>query len=232
MRAYEECLSATSTQDALWCVKESARLIVLLIILVIALIGGFSGLGGRPFYGISYYGGSGLGLILIVVLILVLLGKLELSGQCLQSKFLFLSYPSSRQIQLSDISCGIFRDAEFTLWRLVPSAAVQHSDEFSSKAFRPEIIFSATRTELHALIICSAGTTRCCQFVRRPIMSSTTDKIKGMANEAAGAVKQSTGKAVGNPNLEVKGTLQKGKGEAQQAVGKAKDAVKKVIDKA
>jgi len=103
MRAYEECLSATSTQDALWCVKESARLIVLLIILVIALIGGFSGLGGRPFYGISYYGGSGLGLILIVVLILVLLGKLELSGQCLQSKFLFLSYPSSRQIQLSDI---------------------------------------------------------------------------------------------------------------------------------
>jgi uncharacterized protein YjbJ (UPF0337 family) len=53
-----------------------------------------------------------------------------------------------------------------------------------------------------------------------------------MANEAAGAVKQSAGKAVGNPNLEVKGTLQKGKGEAQQAVGKAKDAVKKVIDKA
>ena len=51
-------------------------------------------------------------------------------------------------------------------------------------------------------------------------MSSTTDKIKGVANEAVGAVKQSTGKAVGNPNLEVKGTLQKGKGEAQQAVAK------------
>ena len=63
-------------------------------------------------------------------------------------------------------------------------------------------------------------------------MSSTTDKIKGMANEAVGAVKQSAGKAVGNPNLEVKGTLQKGKGEVQQAIGKAKDAVKKVIDKA
>ena len=76
MRAYEECLSATSTQDALWCVKESARLIVLLIILVIALLGGFSGLGGGPFYGTGYYGGGGLGLILIVVLILVLLGRL------------------------------------------------------------------------------------------------------------------------------------------------------------
>jgi Protein of unknown function (DUF3309) len=49
---------------------------LLLIILVIALLGGFSGLGGGPFYGTGYYGGGGLGLILIVVLILVLLGKL------------------------------------------------------------------------------------------------------------------------------------------------------------
>jgi Protein of unknown function (DUF3309) len=49
---------------------------ILLIILVIALLGGFSGLGGGPFYGTGYYGGGGLGLILVVVLILVLLGKL------------------------------------------------------------------------------------------------------------------------------------------------------------
>jgi hypothetical protein len=49
---------------------------ILLIVLVIALLGGFSGLGGGPFYGTGYYGGGGLGLILLVVLILVLLGKL------------------------------------------------------------------------------------------------------------------------------------------------------------
>ena len=49
---------------------------ILLIILVIALLGGFSGLGGGPFYGTGYYGGGGLGLIFIIVLILVLLGKL------------------------------------------------------------------------------------------------------------------------------------------------------------
>jgi Protein of unknown function (DUF3309) len=48
---------------------------ILLIILVIALLGGFSGLGGGPFYGTGY-GGGGLGLILRVVLILVLLGRL------------------------------------------------------------------------------------------------------------------------------------------------------------
>jgi Protein of unknown function (DUF3309) len=49
---------------------------ILLIILVIALLGGFSGLGGGPFYGTGYYGGGGLGLVLLVVLILVLLGRL------------------------------------------------------------------------------------------------------------------------------------------------------------
>jgi len=49
---------------------------ILLIVLVIALLGDFSGLGGGPFYGTGYYGGGGLGLILIVVLILVVLGKI------------------------------------------------------------------------------------------------------------------------------------------------------------
>ena len=49
---------------------------ILLIILVIALLGGFSGFGGGPFYGTGYYGGGGLGLVIVIVLILVLLGKL------------------------------------------------------------------------------------------------------------------------------------------------------------
>jgi hypothetical protein len=49
---------------------------ILLIILIIALLGGFSGIGGGPFYGTGYYGGGGLGLVLIVVLVLVLLGRL------------------------------------------------------------------------------------------------------------------------------------------------------------
>src|SRR5665811_2596592 len=46
---------------------------ILLIIIVIALLGGFSGLGGGPFYGTGYYGGGGLGLVLVIVLILVCL---------------------------------------------------------------------------------------------------------------------------------------------------------------
>lgn len=63
-------------------------------------------------------------------------------------------------------------------------------------------------------------------------MGSTTDKIKGMANEAAGNVKQAVGKATDNPKLQAKGFAQERKGEAQQAKGKAKDAIKNVVDRA
>jgi hypothetical protein len=49
---------------------------ILLIIAIFALLGGFSGIGGGPFYGTGYYGGGGLGLILVVLLVLVLMGRL------------------------------------------------------------------------------------------------------------------------------------------------------------
>lgn len=49
---------------------------ILVIILIIALLGGFSGVGGGPFYGTGYYGGGGLGLVLVIVLILLLVGRL------------------------------------------------------------------------------------------------------------------------------------------------------------
>lgn len=66
---------------------------------------------------------------------------------------------------------------------------------------------------------------------RETPMGSTTDKIKGMANEAAGNVKQAAGKAMNKPEWEAEGKAQELKGEAQQALGKGKDAVKKAVDK-
>ena len=62
-------------------------------------------------------------------------------------------------------------------------------------------------------------------------MGSTSDKIKGVANQAAGNIKQAVGKVTDNPKLKAEGMVQEGKGNAQQAVGKAKDTVKKVVDK-
>ncbi len=66
-------------------------------------------------------------------------------------------------------------------------------------------------------------------------MSSTVDKAKGYANEAAGKAKQAVGNAVGNDRLEAEGAAQEVKGNVQVGIGKAKDAAKegaKAIDKA
>ncbi len=49
---------------------------ILLIILIIALLGGFTGIGGGRFYGTGVYGGGGLGLVVVIVLVLVLLGRI------------------------------------------------------------------------------------------------------------------------------------------------------------
>ncbi|WP_457939378.1 CsbD family protein [Mesorhizobium sp. 10J20-29] len=57
-------------------------------------------------------------------------------------------------------------------------------------------------------------------------MGSTKDKAAGMANAAAGNVKQGVGKAVGNKKLQGEGKAQERKGESQQALGKAKSATK------
>ena len=49
---------------------------IILIILIIALLGGFSGIGGGPFYGTGYYGGGGLGVVILVLIILLLMGRI------------------------------------------------------------------------------------------------------------------------------------------------------------
>ncbi len=61
--------------------------------------------------------------------------------------------------------------------------------------------------------------------------SSTTDKIKGVANEAAGSIRQGVGRAIGDSEMEAKGLVQEKKGEAQQLKGDAKDAIKSGVDK-
>jgi uncharacterized protein YjbJ (UPF0337 family) len=62
-------------------------------------------------------------------------------------------------------------------------------------------------------------------------MSSTTDKIKGLANEAAGNVKQGIGNVTGNDKLVTEGKAQELKGEAQKTVGDVKDGAKNRADK-
>jgi len=62
-------------------------------------------------------------------------------------------------------------------------------------------------------------------------MSSTTDKLKGLANEAVGNVKQAAGSVTGNDKLVAEGKAQELKGEAQKTVGDVKDGAKSLADK-
>jgi uncharacterized protein YjbJ (UPF0337 family) len=63
-------------------------------------------------------------------------------------------------------------------------------------------------------------------------MGSTTDKVKGAANEAMGKAKQGVGEATGSDRLQGEGAMQEVKGKGQQALGDAKDAVKDAANKA
>lgn len=56
-------------------------------------------------------------------------------------------------------------------------------------------------------------------------MGELTDKAKGLANEAAGNVKQAVGKATDNDRLRAEGIAQERKGEAQNLKGKVKGAL-------
>jgi hypothetical protein len=50
---------------------------ILIIILILALLGGFRDWGGRgPFYGTGYYGGGGIGLVLLIVVLLLVAGRI------------------------------------------------------------------------------------------------------------------------------------------------------------
>ena len=63
-------------------------------------------------------------------------------------------------------------------------------------------------------------------------VGSTTDKIKGTANEAIGKARQGVGEAVGSDKLKGQGLVQEVKGHGQQALGDAKQAAKDAADKA
>lgn len=58
-------------------------------------------------------------------------------------------------------------------------------------------------------------------------MSSTGDKVKGMANEAVGNVKQGVGKATDNTKLQAEGKIQEKKAKPSKLSAKPKTPSKR-----
>ncbi len=52
------------------------------------------------------------------------------------------------------------------------------------------------------------------------------DRVKGMADQAKGAVKDATGKITGDAKLQAEGKADKLKGKVENAIGGAKDAAR------
>jgi len=52
--------------------------------------------------------------------------------------------------------------------------------------------------------------------------SSTTDKVKGSVMEGVGKIKEATGNAIGNPDLQDRGTAQRVAGKVERKVGDVK----------
>lgn len=62
-------------------------------------------------------------------------------------------------------------------------------------------------------------------------MSSATDKISGLANQAAGKVKEGVGNLTGDAKLQAEGKAQDLKGKAQETAGDVKGAVKDAVNR-
>lgn len=56
------------------------------------------------------------------------------------------------------------------------------------------------------------------------------DRIKGIGDQAKGAVKDAAGKLTGDAKLQAEGKADKAKGKLENAVGGAKDAVREATN--
>jgi uncharacterized protein YjbJ (UPF0337 family) len=52
------------------------------------------------------------------------------------------------------------------------------------------------------------------------------DQVQGRVEEAKGSIKQTTGRVIGNPDLEDRGTIEKVGGKIQKTFGDVKEQVK------
>lgn len=52
------------------------------------------------------------------------------------------------------------------------------------------------------------------------------DQLNGRVEEAKGAIKEKSGRVIGNPDLEDRGTLEKAAGKVQKTYGDVKEQVK------
>jgi uncharacterized protein YjbJ (UPF0337 family) len=131
--------------------------------------------------------------------------------------------PPGRASLDMEISSGVFslslKNIEFRiLFLLNPTPRVA-----------PRVRRSSRNIQLACLLLFGSGAGR--SVSRMTQMGSTSDKVSGLGNQAAGKVKEGVGKATGDAELETEGAAQNLKGKVQKKIGDAKSAVKDAVNK-
>ncbi len=101
----------------------------------------------------------------------------------------------------------------------------------STRVFRPEnpIHCRPSLAALHWWVVsrCWSWEEKIPEKRRNIMKSSTQDKLEGKWHKIKGKIKQVTGKAVGNRDLEVKGKAENRAGKVQEKIGQIKDVTGK-----
>ncbi len=63
-------------------------------------------------------------------------------------------------------------------------------------------------------------------------MGAFKEQMKGAGQQAKGKVKETTGRSIGNPRLEIEGNLEKNVGKVRQALARPMEAVKGAVQQA
>jgi uncharacterized protein YjbJ (UPF0337 family) len=58
-----------------------------------------------------------------------------------------------------------------------------------------------------------------------------TDRVKGVAHQVKGAIKEAIGKVTGDAKTEAEGAAEKNAGKVQNTVGGVKDTAREALDK-
>ncbi len=152
---------------------------------------------------------------------------------------------------VADLNCDVFRDDHWFVAGAQRTGKCRHGQERNNKKGKQRILHDTLFWLARPLativgrmrVFCSCSLYRIDQHAiwndtsMRPLPSDTKqinnedtamdkDRIKGSAEQAKGAVKETAGKILGDKKLETDGKTDKAAGKVQNAIGGLKDAVR------
>src|SRR5260221_6100306 len=94
------------------------------------------------------------------------------------------------------------------------------------------LISSQASSEITRNTVCNSDVRSHTRFLEAKEVAMNKDRVAGATKEAVGGIKEKTGKALGDTEMEVEGKAKKVEGKVQNAAGKVEDKVRDAADRA